>query len=64
MFKLPKVKGLASFVMIMGFVCLAVRVEAKPVTLKFAHENNINSAIQLQVEVFKKLVEKKNQRGD
>ncbi len=59
MFKLPKVKGLASFVMIMGFVCLAVRVEAKPVTLKFAHENNINSAIQLQVEVFKKLVEKR-----
>lgn len=44
---------------IAAFFCIAGNLNAKPVKLKFAHENNTQSAIQLQVEVFKKLVEER-----
>ena len=49
------------FSLVLCFLLPATCVLAKtePIKLKFAHENNTSSAIQLQVEVFKKLVEER-----
>lgn len=54
-------KSLSIFIMInlLFLAGLSSSVFAKTIKLKFGHENNTSSAIQLQVEIFKKLVEQR-----
>ncbi len=57
--RLEKIAVVTASIFLMSIFGLVNLGVSKPVKLKFAHENNTSSAIQLQVEVFKKLVEER-----